>query len=254
LKKKELSLQVNVPNYKSKDITLLVIPGMFYQIHETIDSTAKEIRGLASKLGISSSIIKTQQSETIQFNGQIICNYLYAEKSSRIIILSASKGSTDFLESIKICGEHKSYKKIIGWINIGGINKGTLIVDSIQRNLFNYLQARFYFFYYGLNWNGLLSISYNPEYFSKINIPNNIKIINIVGVPVDTMITERARPYYQILSDLGPNEGMNLLGDSYLKNSITIPLWRNDHYFQSPISSIRVLALLSYLVEITTHL
>ncbi|MCP5500495.1 MAG: hypothetical protein H7A25_11365 [Leptospiraceae bacterium] len=245
---KEKQSNHEAENIKTQKVLLLVLPGMFYQDHDSVDSTAKGIRNIALKLGIDSNVLNTQQTGTIYENASILCNFLKRPNEySKLIIVSASKGSTDFLESINMCKENM--QKIIGWINIGGINKGTLIVDELSNNYLANFKAKLYFLMNAYNWNGLLSIKYNPEYFNSIVIPKKIKVINIIGVPTNTMISSRARPYYNLLSKYGPNEGMNLLGDTIIKNSINFPLWRNDHYFRVPIPAEKISKFLKYIIK-----
>ena len=238
--------------YSNSDENLLLamIPGMFYRDNPEIEADGHSLRKLAVSIGISSVVIPVDQTAPSDINAQIICDFLSLQDSrKRIIIASVSKGSADFKRAIQKCEKSNDLKNVIGWLNLGGINKGSRIIDAINDSTPYFLEARLYFFWKGYNWSGFQSLRFseNDGLNSDMKLPEHIKTINVVAVPLFRHVTARARPFYEYLIRFGPNDGFNLLGDSLLPGSITVPSWRNDHYFQRAVSTKQIRAVLEYL-------
>jgi hypothetical protein len=251
---KEKEIKKSYPNFASKKILFLMIPGMFYQDNPHIESSGETLRKLARKLGLKDDIVKIKQTGTVDENGQMICDYLKNNNNSEIksiILASASKGGGDIKRAIGICGNEEYFKKIRGWFNIGGITKGSLLVNGILNNFRNRMEARIYFLFKGYNWNGLLSIRQGKDtpLDEPFVIPSGMQVVSIVGVPFFRHVTPRARPYYNFLIQFGPSDGIVMLADSYIPGGRIYPSMRNDHYFQFAFTEERMAAILSYIVE-----
>jgi hypothetical protein len=239
-------------NYKSQNIILAVVPGMFYKDNPTVGADGRMIRDIALNMGLKEEIIPIDQTGTTSENSEFICNYLKNKiDAEKIILTSVSKGSSDLKIAIKKCGNEPYFKKVIGWYNIGGINRGSVLIDTIENNWQYRWEAKFYFWLKKYNYNGFLSLQKGRDIVLEedLQIPTSLTVINVIAVPTFRQVTQRARPFYEYLIRFGPNDGMTLLADSYMEGAINIPSWRNDHYFQWPIPENRIKAYFSYLIE-----
>ena len=239
-------------DYSKHNILLAVVPGMFYKDNPTVGADGRMLRDIALSMGLREEIVPIDQTGTTDENADFICNYLKNKTDTeKIILTSVSKGSSDLKIAIKKCGQEGYFKKVIGWYNIGGINRGSILIDTIDNNWQYRWEAKFYFWKNNYNYKGFLSIQRGRDsrLEEDLAIPNHITVINVIAVPTFRQVTQRARPFYEYLIRFGPNDGMTLLADSYMEGAINVPSWRNDHYFQWPIPENRIKAYFSYLID-----
>ncbi len=240
------------PDYSKKNILFAIAPGMFYKDNKEADADGKLIRGIVKTMGIAEAVIPTEQTGTVQENGTIICEFIKANQDkSTIIVGTASKGSGDFKMAIEQCGNEPYFSKVSGWFNFGGINKGSLVMNAMMEHWLISAEGKIYFWWKNYNWKGLESLRAGDDapLGKDLVIPKGLIVANIVGVPMAQVVTERGRPFYDYLSQFGPNEGLTLLADSYIPGTPLFPTWRNDHYFRVPMPEERMKAFITYIVE-----
>ncbi|AYV54850.1 hypothetical protein EFP84_04515 [Leptospira kmetyi] len=218
----------------STNIKVIHVPGMFYK-NSGQDNHLLGLAHIITSIGLKFDYVPVDETGTIQENGEMICSYISKEAPDlSIILVSTSKGGADVKTAIQKCGQEKYFKRVLGWFNIGGINKGTPIVNTVNQSWRKTSETRIAFFFKQFNWSGFQSIKRDPgsPLFADIEIPESMIVINIIGLPMDRYVSLRAYEYYQsLLSSYGPNEGLALIGDSYMKGAYNFGAWRNDHYF-----------------------
>jgi len=254
VEKKEKQFNQRLPDYSSRGILFLLVPGMFYKDNKEIEASGNSLRKLVRRVGMKEDLVEIEQTGDVDTNAKIICKYIQNVDQSDIkgiILVSPSKGSGDIKRAIAHCGAKPYFKLVRGWFNIGGITKGSMIVDGISSNFRNYLEARLYFLFKRYNWKGLMSMrnGSNAPLAEKVNIPSFIEVVSVIGIPLFRHVSPRAKPYYTYLIRYGPSDGMVMLADAYIPGGYVYPSFRNDHYFQDPIPENRLLALLSFIVE-----
>ncbi len=221
---------------KLSNIQVLILPGVFYDRNSEIGGDGRQLRSLANSLGFKDGLIAIPPAGSIYENGKFICNWLDDSNQYKKILISISKGSADFKIALNYCGEKifKS-KKIVTWINLGGINKGTYLINNVDSNFFSKVYIKYLGFKYNFSYKSFLSLKAgvkNSILNQDILMPIDFRIINIIPAPIERYVTERAYENFLTLSELGPNDGLTLLGDSYDKGAINIPVWGIDHYFR----------------------
>lgn len=252
LKRKEPQLQKNVPDYSNLNLLLALVPGAFYEDNTGIGADGAKLRELVVAMGLKEDLIRVEQTGSVYRNAEIICDYLKARTDvNGIILASVSKGSSDIKMATRRCGQEPYFKKVIGWYNIGGINRGSVLVNALNDDWTNKWEARTYFCLQGYDWAGVQTMRADkgaPLDF-ELELPEHILLINVVGVPTWRFVTNRARPYYEYLVRYGPNDGVSLLSDTYMPGGVTWASWRNDHYFRWPISESKMQAFVVYIIE-----
>ncbi|MCR9143295.1 MAG: hypothetical protein NXI24_13665 [bacterium] len=252
LKRKEAQLKDTTPDYSDLNLLLALVPGAFYADNPNVGADGSKLRELVVKMGMQEDLIEVEQTGSVERNADIICDYLKRRDDvDGIILASVSKGSSDIKVAVSKCGNEDYFKKVIGWYNIGGINKGSVLVNALNDDWTNKWEARTYFCLQGYDWEGMQSIRANegaPLDFD-VKLPPQILLINVVGVPTFRFVTNRARPFYEYLIRYGPNDGVSLLSDTFMPGGITWASWRNDHYFRWPITEAKMQAFVVYIVE-----
>lgn len=250
--KKSNEFLKKTPDYSKRNLIFAVAPGMFFKDNPEVDADGKMIRKIVRNMGLKEAVIPTGQTSTVDENGAIICQFIEENSDkSGIIIGSASKGSGDFKKAIEQCGDKPYFQKVKGWFNFGGINKGSLVINAMMENWRYRTEGKFYFWLKGYNWEGLTSMRAGADapLGKDLIVPKHLLAVNIVGVPTQRMVTKRGRPFYDYLSQFGPNEGLNLLSESFILDAPLYPSWRNDHYFQLPLPEQRIMAFIEYIIQ-----
>ncbi|BDA77737.1 hypothetical protein LPTSP3_g06670 [Leptospira kobayashii] len=239
------------PDVTSKHLTLVFIPGMFYRSNKDFDSEGSNIRRLAEKIGYRTDIIRVNDTGTVQDNAIAICDYLEGPTPGKLVMATLSKGASDLKTAFARCGKSPHFRKIIGWFNIVGLTKGTQIANFVKDNWTIKLYTRIYFWWKGYDYNGILSMQSGPSTSldPELLVPNHIRLLNIMAVPIRRTVSEKAMPYYDLLAPYGPNDGIGLLADMYLPGGHTWAYWRSDHYFFQPISDTTIISLLAFMAE-----
>ncbi|MCR9141355.1 MAG: hypothetical protein NXI24_03825 [bacterium] len=252
LDRRQYELIEKTPDFSNRNLLLALAPGMFWKDNPDVGAGGEQLRKIAAEMGLKEAIIPVEQSGTAETNGRLICEYIQkTQQFNGILLASVSKGGADVKFALKLCGQSPEFKKVIAWYNIGGINNGSPLIDDINSTFMFRLEARSYFFLYGYDWDGFMSMRYGED--SPLNfqpaIPEHMEVINIVPAPLRRHVSNRARPFYDYLAQFGPNDGLTLLGDNYIPGSLVYPAWRNDHYFRVPIPKQRMQAFLTYMID-----
>ena len=202
---------------KSKDKVTVVTKGAHFSF---VPSNPWVAVGWRQKGDIEVDLAAALGSHKIALeNARTICEFVAGQKKRRgIILASVSKGSADVKMAIQQCGREPYFRRVIGWYNIGGINRGTILINEIENDWYYRTEARTYFCLNGYNWEGFRSMRFAEEAPLNFNLelPEHVLLINIIGVPTDLSVTERARPYWEHLAQIGPNDGLSLLTDVYM--------------------------------------
>ncbi len=252
LNRRQKELEKTLPDYSSKKILLAIAPGMFYLDNPSLGADGRSLRNLALELGMMETVIPLEQTGTVDTNAEILCNFIRDRNdASGIILASVSKGSSDIKKAIQRCGTEPYFTKVRAWYNIGGINKGSRLINGIDQTCMYKMEARSYFCWNGYNWDGFMSLRAGDEapLNTDLQMPPHILVVNVIAVPLFRFVTDRARPFYEYLIQFGPNDGMTLLADSYIPEGLTYCSWRNDHYFRIPLQKERMMAFLTFIVE-----
>ena len=251
IEKKEMEYIEKIPNYSEEKVLLAVVPGMFYKDNPNVGADGKVLRNIAKEIGLLEELIQIDQTGTLEQNAETICNFIKNEnKSKGIILASVSKGSSDIKAAFKKCGSETYFQKVQAWYNIGGLNKGSKGIKVVTDDFWKNMEGRLYFWWHGYNWQGFLDMSSENKILQEpMQKPQHLLLVNVIGTPFFRHVSERAKPYYIILIQYGPNDGITLLADSYVSGSVTYCAFRNDHYFLWPIAKQRIQAIFSYILE-----
>ena len=86
--------------------------------------------------------------------------------------------------------------------------------------------------------------------FSEIKLPDNILVINYIGMSLSGNISKFASDKYCLMLDDGPNDGLSLLPDLIVPNTQTILAPESDHFFaEDPEIDMKTVAFLKTILE-----
>ncbi len=224
------------PRTANKKLMLAMVPGMYYNSNASIGGDGAEIRASARDLGFTDVLVNVNPDGSVEENGRFLCDWLSNYKEYTIVLASISKGASDIKRGLQLCGEKGNFDSVRGWLNIGGINRGSYLINEMDNYWWYRWRAKYFFRREGYSYDSFLSVRVDKTslLYEDVNIPKKITVVNIIATPTWRHVTRRAEEAYTILSDYGPNDGLTLLADSFIPDAVNVAMWGTDHYFSVP--------------------
>lgn len=220
-------------SYPKTEIKLYIIPAFFYQEYPEVGGGGQHVLEVAEVCGISAEIIPIKSTGTITENAIIIRNVLQACDATDIWIMSMSKGSAEVKMLFQEYSTEIPLDKISIWFNVSGLANGCHLIDHMMSSSTRRLKTRALCVATGASYDGLKQLlTKQPVWDKAMVLPDNIKVFNIIGVPLLSHVQRALISRYNRLKHLGPNDGMVLLNKSFLPNGPTYPLWGVDHFLR----------------------
>ena len=252
----EVLLARDRPDYSDAETLVVFVPGMFYQDLDIRGLKGEPVLEAARWLSIPALVVPLNQTGRVRENAAIIRRFLRQHSTGyeRVLVVTASKGGTDFAFMLDEGGNEPFIDQIEAWFNIGGLLEPSALVELVESRWSLRVRAKLFFWANGYNYRGFRSMGEDgPTGSHDIGhppaVPEHIEVISVVGVPLSRHLTNTARPFYNVLREQGPNDGFLLHGNALHKDAILYPAWRNDHYFQWSLPLERVAAFLVYAIE-----
>jgi len=226
--------------------TLVFAPSWLHKSHPETGSDFAFQRGIIERLGISSRLIASGESDSVEANAAVIVDTIRAIGCSGgpVVIVSASKSGAE--AALALTGLTPAESTcVVAWINIAGALGGTPLADAALRPPVKWL-ARGIFWVSGWSWDALESLATGPSRrrLDGRRMPETITVLNIVAVPVSGSVGYQVYGGYQVLRSHGPNDGVVLLADTVWPNGVNLVALGADHLFFRWREDAHVLALL----------
>jgi hypothetical protein len=210
---------------------LAIVPGAFYVEHPETGADGRRLREAAESLNYETQLIETESVGTLSGNADIILGWLRCNSDKRIVLASFSKGGADL--KLALQRDPKSFRNVIGWINLGGTTEGSPIVTWILSRRIPRLIARALFWWRGREMQFLYDLNRIGEGVLDfpLSLPSHLRAIHVVGFPLRSHLSiPRARTWHRRLTSEGPNDGATILLDACQLPGIVYPVWGADHY------------------------
>jgi hypothetical protein len=149
--------------------------------------------------------------------------------------VTLSKGGSD--TRIALERHPRLSQKLRAWINVCGLIRGTPISDSL-------LGTRWY--HRGLLKGYLAYTRAHPDFVKELssepgallgcplNLPPGLRVINVIGLPLNEHLAPNARLRHARMAHLGPNDGSTLLHHAIIPGGEVYPVWGADHFMRTP--------------------
>jgi hypothetical protein len=213
-----------------RDVLFAIVPGAFYRMHKHSGADGARLIRILETAGRRVETIPIENFGRVRENARIIAEWLEAKKREKVVILSLSKGSADVkcaLRERPNLGRH-----LLGWVSLSGISSGTPLVDWLQRQRWQMLGIRFFFWWRGLSLEALNDLQSGGELNDWGDAADELPLLNVCGFPLQRHLAHRWAPKgYRRLAPLGPNDGGGiLLGEVAQRPGLVFPVWGADHY------------------------
>lgn len=231
---------------------IVFVPGYGYKQDPTTGADFALQRRIMHQAGFETVLVETDEIGTIAKNAAILADELsrLRKRYDKIILVSTSKAGPEVALTIGKLMTPEQLTHIKAWVSMGGLLRGSPIADQAWTWPKRWLTS-IAFFLKGLNTDVVkdLRTDKRKEIFAQLHFPQNILLVQYVGVPLSGHIGEHVEGRYNDMRDDGPNDGLTLLADEIIDGSIVITDVGLDHYYLDPHIDLKTLALARVVFE-----
>ena len=251
LKNLEL-VKKNEVNFNNNDFLVLFVPGFDYVENGSVTGAdfAKP-RELILKAGFEIHFVDIDPIGSVEENAEYLTKTIRNFPNKNILIAGASSAGPAIYLSLGKNLKKEETKRIKAWLNLGGILQGVPVLDQFSKG---YKSLLLNFVIWIKDWKKKSFESMQTEIsrkrFSEIKIPENIFVINYIGMSLSGNISKFASDKYCLMRKDGPNDGLSLLPDLIVPNVNSILAPESDHFFaEDPEMNNKTLALLKTILD-----
>jgi len=216
----------------------LRVPGLFYRSHAW---TGADLAGVSAWLGREVVLIETGEVDTVKSNAVCVSRAVVevTRAGRRAVLFSASKGGADVQAAL--ANDPALAPRVAAWIDLVGLLEGTPLTDpgvaDAERAALGLPEAT------------AQSISRGALALHGGLLPPRVIAVHVAGFPTAGTITKPARPGFERLRTLGPNDGFLLLDGFLRAPGRVLVLPAADHYLKTPELGPTMVALLSVVLD-----
>jgi hypothetical protein len=245
--------QADYLSSRSGSYVVLFVPGWGYlSAGEETGANLRKPRELISQFGYDTGLVPLRDFGSIEENAAILVESLraYLGRDRKVLLVSASSGGAAVALALTQ-PDIAAHPMLAGWLNINGVLRGSPVIDRLRTwpgSLLLWVLAAFE------EWthDDLLSMSRERSLarFSKFRAPEQLVILNYIGVPFSAQVSRRGRTLFRILQSSGPNDGLTLVTES-LAPGYTILAVGSDHFVnEDPEIDVKTEALLPVMLKL----
>lgn len=233
---------------------ILFVPGWDYVANgRATGADFVEPRRLVTNLGIENYLVEVPPNGSVSDISIKLVLELekYSQLGKNIVIVGASSAGPAIYLTLAEKLTKAQQSTIKAWLNLGGILRGSPLIDYYQRFpqnlLFNTAVG-----VKGWDKEKIMSMStkVSRARFEKLaGISKDITVINYMGLSLSGQLSIHSKERYPLLMSEGPNDGLTLLADIIAPNSSTIVALGSDHFFaEDPRINEKTIALLKLVI------
>ncbi len=235
--------------HPSKQLKLLIVPGMFYKEYPEIGGDGLFVKTIAEKFNMEYELIDLNSRGSIFKSRDVIKEKILRERHSNVWIVSFSKGSIETRLCLEELHGEKFPNNIKGWINISGPVTGTSLWDHKHKSFFSRAIWRVISKILGIDHTLSREMSRNNLLLQKdFLLPPHLEVMHIVGVPLPSHLQPMTIKKYRRLAQFGPNDGIITLSDFLGVSGNVYPLWGADHFLRLNHISALIYKILNYII------
>jgi hypothetical protein len=222
-------------NTNLSSFIILIAPAWDYvEMGPTIGTDFADIRKLMDQMDLENHLLQIDPIGSVEKNAEIVAKEIVNFSSSSkkaIILVSGSSSSPSVAHALGEILNTEQLDCVKGWFNAVGILQGASFIDFFMRRP---IRWGFHAFLKFKKWDianvESMSTRIRRDRFQKVQIPENIFILNYLSIPLSGNISQFARLSYKIIRKQGPNDGSALIVDTIAPNGISIVSFGTDHF------------------------
>lgn len=235
---------------------IVIVPGAFYREFPQSGADGRLVIQTAHDLGIPVDVIPLKSFGLLEENGAIIADYLQKHADESVVLVSLSKGTSDFKALLSHPHADNLLEPVRAWISLSGIYYGTPIARWVLSSKMRSWWIQFVLWLRGGNFAVVRELDHGPDVSlsREVVLARQVPIVHIVGFALKRHLSRPlARRAYRRIQHLGPNDGGGiLLADVLRLPGVVYPVWGSDHYLRPDCRDLQSLmrAILQSLPEL----
>ncbi len=233
---------------------VLLVPGWDYQSHGKVTGADfAQPRRLLTRLGMDNRLVEINPVGSVEQNAKDVAEAVAnAEDSGKSLILvgpSSAGPAIHYALGKLIPNDQKG--SIKAWVNLGGILQGSPLIEYLQVWPRSWLLGGVIWFK-GWKKHDVMSMSttVSRERFRSLSLPQNLFVVNYMGVAMSGELSKYSRDKYPVLRRWGPNDGLTLLPDIIAPGSRTLLALGSDHFFaEDPEIDLKTVAIAHTIIQ-----
>lgn len=230
-----------------RDLKLVIVPAAFYRENPRSGADGRVARAQAERLGWSVETIPLDSDGSTLANARTICDWLKAQRDSRIVLVSLSKGGSDIKLALREPDAAEAFERVDCWINLCGILSGTPLSEWLLSWQVEAALSRMYYRMLGVSVEFVRDLRRDAggPLDCELKLPAHLQLISVAGFPLRRHMTSGlGRRCYDRASPNGPNDGVIILQDVCALPGLLYPIWGADHLLRSGTDMDRMMAAL----------
>lgn len=235
---------------------ILFVPGWDYVSNGGLTGAdfAKP-RELATRAGFENHLVRLLPTGSVEAGASVLAAEIARHRlaGKKILLVGTSSAGPAIHLALGELLEEQDLGAVKVWLNLGGILRGTPLVDYFEEQPQRWL-LDFYAWAKGWDRQAIPSMGTAPsrQRFSRLHLDSGIVVINYVGIPLSGQLSRFSGMGYRMLRSDGPNDGLVLLTDVIAPDSLTVVALGSDHFFaEDPEIDRKTVALMTLLVTYT---
>jgi hypothetical protein len=218
------------------DLKLVIVPAAFYRQNPRSGADGRVARTQAERLGWQVDSIPLASDGPTPENARLICDWLTAQRGSRLVLVSLSKGGSDLKAALRLPGAARAFERVVCWLNLSGILSGTPLSEWLLSWQVEAAFSRLYYSVRGASVEFVRDLRREPggPLDFELQLPPHLQLISVTGFPLRAHITSGlGRRCYDRVAPHGPNDGVIVLSDVCSLPGLIYPIWGADHLLRS---------------------
>ena len=221
------------------DYEVVFVPSYLYRRYPVTGADFAAPRAALQHVGLAQHFVETVEDGAIEANAGLVTAAIRARAHAgrRLILVSASKSGPEVALALTRLGPAGT-RHVAAWFNIVGALQGTPLADD---RLLPYLEERVG----EVNIAGMESLTTkrSRQRFDSFRIPEQVLVVNYLGIPLSGSISSFARTGFSHLRKHGPNDGIALLSDLIAPGGVTLAELGRDHFLLDEHLDVTTVAL-----------
>lgn len=235
-------------NHTSKNIKILLVPGMFYKEKPEVGADGALVISIARRCGFEAEIIPVLSKGSMLANVEIIDAWLQRESATAIWLVSLSKGSSEvryYLQNNSISASIK------GWINIAGIHQGSPHAKRKRSTRSRRLVYKAFCKMINVDYQVLAELDSDNDIWKNSYWDQSLEYLHLVPIPLRSHLLPLVINRYKKLLNhcYQPNDGIVPVADVNVLPGKVYPLWGVDHFVRTPLISELLYKFFSYITQ-----
>lgn len=241
------------PKLATEHVRILAVPGWMYRRNPETGADLARPRAVLARLGLTSELVPVIENGSVEENAAIVADAVrhHAAAGRPLILLSASKGGAEVAEALGQLLAPEEAGAVRAWVNVGGLLRGTPLADLATTWPTSWAAAAYF------AWRGQppgtsvasLRTDRSSARLERQRLPDGLRVVNLVGIPLSGQIGPHARFGYARLARHGPNDALTPIADILAHGGVTIAELGLDHYFADPEIDLKTTAVTLLVLE-----